>query len=106
MNRCRLDKHWKPFISRCAFCDIPYKVITKAETFREDQRFLGQLAGVKFAQVLTHHSSGGETVDLARRYFGQLDRQTVEQLVKLYQVDLDMFGYSADLYISYATQHL
>ena len=27
LNKCGLDKHWKPFISRCGYCDIPYKVI-------------------------------------------------------------------------------
>jgi len=102
MNTCRLDKHWKPFISRCAFCDIPYRVIAKAETFQEDQQYIGQLAGVELDQVETHHSSGGSTRDLARKYFEQLDTRTVDKLYNLYQVDFEMFGYSPDLYRRYA----
>jgi len=102
MNTCRLDKHWKPFISRCAFCDIPYRVIAKAETFQEDQQYIGQLAGVELEQVETHHSSGGSTRDLARKYFEQLDTRTVDKLYSLYQVDFEMFGYSPDLYRRYA----
>jgi len=102
MSTCRLDKHWKPFISRCAYCDIPYRVIAKAETFEEDQQYIGQLAGVQLEHVETHHSSGGSTRDLAKRYFQQLDRRTVDRLYALYQVDFEMFGYSPNLYLSYA----
>jgi len=104
MNHCTLDKHWRPFISRCAFCNIPYKVVARAETFTEDQFYIGQLAGVHFEQVESHHSSGGSTRDLTRSYFQQLDVKLVERLVGLYQVDLEMFGYSPDLYLSYAGQ--
>merc|ERR1719308_832409 len=78
MSTCRLDKHWKPFISRCAFCDIPYRVIAKAETFLEDQQYIGQLAGVKLERVETHHSSGGSTRD--QQYIGQLAGVQLERV--------------------------
>ena len=48
LNKCRLDVHWKPFISRCGYCDIPYKVIAKAEKFAEDKKFIGKLANIDF----------------------------------------------------------
>ena len=48
LNKCDLNIHWKPFISRCGYCDIPYKVIGKAENFREDQKFIGKLANIDF----------------------------------------------------------
>ena len=48
LNECGLDVHWKPFISRCGYCDIPYKVIAKAENFAEDQKFIGKLANIDF----------------------------------------------------------
>lgn len=51
MNRCGLDKHWKPFISRCGYCDIPYKVIAKAENFAEDQKFIGKLANIEIKPI-------------------------------------------------------
>ena len=43
-----LNIHWKPFINRCGYCDIPYKVIAKAEDFAEDQIFIGKLANIDF----------------------------------------------------------
>ena len=46
LNKCSLDVHWKPFISRCGYCDIPYKVIARAENFAEDQKFIGKLANI------------------------------------------------------------
>ena len=48
LNKCGFDKHWKPFISRCGYCGIPYKVIAKAENFAEDQKFIGKLANIDF----------------------------------------------------------
>ena len=99
MHNCNLDRHWQPYISRCAFCDVPYRVIGKAETFQEDQLFIGHLAGVQLEHIV---AGGSSSRDLARQYFGQLDRRTVDRLYRLYQVDFQMFGYSPDLYFSYA----
>ena len=46
-----MDIHWKPFFRRCGYCDIPYKVIGKAETFGEDVKFLGRLAKINFQPI-------------------------------------------------------
>ena len=51
MIPCRLNNHWRPFISRCGYCDIPYNIIVKAETIQEDQKYLGHLANVTFAKI-------------------------------------------------------
>jgi len=102
LKTCELDGHWLPYISRCAFCDIPYTVIAKTETFKEDQLFIGELAGVQ--RQLDHVQAnlrvgGSSSSDLTMQLFSQLDKRTVERLFRLYQVDFEMFGYSADLYM-------
>ena len=51
LNNCKLDNHWKPFISRCAYCDVRYSVIAKAETIEEDQKYIGHMANVTFQQT-------------------------------------------------------
>ena len=51
LNNCQLDNHWKPFISRCAYCDVRYSVIAKAETIEEDQKYIGYMANVTFQQI-------------------------------------------------------
>ena len=48
INECNINIHWKPFISRCGYCDIPYKVIARAENFDEDTKFIGKLANIDF----------------------------------------------------------
>ena len=50
----------------------------------------------------SHVSSGGSTKDLARKYFSELDLDTVASLYNLYKVDFEMFGYSPDSYIKLA----
>ena len=51
MNQCSLNNHWKPFISRCAYCDVSYSIIARAETIREDQRYIGHMANVTFYEL-------------------------------------------------------
>ena len=80
-------------------------MIARAETFAEDQKFIGQMAGVTFEQIETHQSRGGSSKELAKIYFGQLDRRTVNKLFRLYKVDFQMFGYSPDLYLGYAREN-
>ena len=50
----------------------------------------------------SHVSSGGNTGELARRYFSQLSLDTMQRLYQLYQVDFNMFGYSPQLYYDLA----
>ena len=51
MNNCELDVHWKPFISRCAYCDVSYSIIARAETMDEDQKYIGRMANVTFHNI-------------------------------------------------------
>ena len=51
INRCNLDKHWRPFVSRCGYCDVPYDVIATAENIAEDQKYIGHMANVTFHKI-------------------------------------------------------
>ena len=102
MRRCHMDVHWQPYIARCAFCSINYTVVAKLETFQDDLMFIGRLAGVTFKEIVSHDSSGGRTEKLSKKYFGQMDRQTVWQLYQLYKMDFELFGYSPGLYLDMA----
>ena len=50
-NKCHMNVHWKPFISRCGYCDIAYNIIVKAETIAEDQKYLGLMANIEFKKI-------------------------------------------------------
>ena len=114
LNNCKLDNHWKPFISRCAYCDVRYSVIAKAETIEEDQKYIGHMANVTFQQtgniglcklemnwflLEANKSSGGSTKELAKKYFSKLQINTVKQLYEFYKVDFEMFDYNPDEYL-------
>ena len=53
----------------------------------------------------THVSSGGSTKDLARKYFSEMDIDTVKRLYQLYKVDFEMFGYTPDEYFKIARKY-
>ena len=101
-----MDRHYLPFISRCAYCSVPYAIVAKAETFEEDKQFIGVMAGIQFEDIQEHKSSGGGTKELARKYFELLDRKTVDQLFEFYKVDFEMFGYSPEVYQAYANHEI
>ena len=48
---CHYNNHWKPYIAKCGYCDFPFKIIAKKETFKQDQRFIGKLAGIQFSSM-------------------------------------------------------
>jgi len=104
ISNCALDVHWRPYISRCAFCDVPYRVIVRSETFSEDVAFISELSGVKFPSKTKalHVSSGGSSQDKAIRLFKQVRLSLVKRLYKLYEADFEMFGYSPQLYFDIA----
>ena len=60
------------------------------------------MAGVKFENIQAHKSEEGNTKEQTRKYFGQIDKRTIDQLFKFYQVDFEMFGYSPALYLECA----
>lgn len=57
---CRLNLHWQPFVSRCAFCTTPYTVIAKAETSSQDIRYIGYLTNVTFEEGVEMNLSGDD----------------------------------------------
>jgi len=50
-------------------------------------------------------SSGGSTKELARKYFSEMDIDTVKRLYQLYKVDFEMFGYTPDEYFKIARKY-
>ena len=96
---CTFDFHWLPFISRCAYCTVPYTVIGRLENIDEDLHYIGKMAGVEFGKEHRNKNEGGDTYELAGKYFGLLEKKVVMELFKLYRVDFEMFGYTVDTFL-------
>ena len=99
-----VDAHWRPQYSRCLYCDIPYDVIGKMETFADDVRYivtkqnLTHLIPERITGLKSHASSGQESKTL--KYFRQLSRQQIKGLYRLYSPDFELFDYDASEYLS------
>jgi len=99
-STCTFNTHWKPFVSRCAYCTTNYTLIAKFETFQEDLWYIGKLANVRFVEKVQNNPSGMNTEQLTRKYFAQLDRYLVEGLYRQYRLDFEMFGYHHHSYLN------
>lgn len=107
---CKVDRHWQPYYVRCAYCQVPYGAVGRLETFDEDAEFVFRSSNLtrtipvaeassrrNIARGRAGHRDGGG--DKVRAYFSRLSREQKLGLYKLYQIDFEMFGYSADMYL-------
>jgi hypothetical protein len=94
---CAIDSHWQPYVSRCAFCQIPYTYILSYESFDDDMKAMSLITNIPFTpghwnKRKANHTM--QTVDFLR----QLNKTKLERLEKLYALDFRMFNYSTDAY--------
>lgn len=105
----RFDEHWAPVYSFCTPCSVNFSIIGKTETFQRDSEFiirqaglesllLGKLPHRKLRKIGNLGRSGVKSEQLAERYFADLDRTTLDQLLKIYRIDFELFDYD---YIKY-----
>jgi len=104
---CKLNNHWLPFLSRCAYCTANYTVVAKLETLDDDLFYIGEMVGITFDNIEANVSGGVKTSisELAKQYFSQLDDEVAWQLYKLYQPDFQLFGYKATEYLGIASNN-
>jgi len=99
-SACTFNGHWRPFVSRCAYCTTNYTLIATFETFKEDLWYIGRLANVTFVEKVQNNPSGMNTEQLTRKYFAQLDQSLVEGLYQQYRLDFEMFGYHHHMFFN------
>jgi len=119
---CKLNPHYLPYSSRCDYCNIPYSIIGKMETWDDDIRHVMQQAGVNVKETgvnvkqledkkpLTdeqekehdewnHNIATGSTREKTASYFNQLPSLVAEQLYNAYKMDFELFGYDPYVYM-------
>ena len=95
---CEIDRHWQPYVSRCAFCQIEYTYILSYESFEDDMKAMSLITKIPFTPGHWNKrkvNNKMQTVD----FFKQLNMTELERLEKLYAFDFLMFNYSTDAYI-------
>ena len=89
---------------RCGYCDVDYSVLGKVETLDDDLRFIVQEKGLQ-GLIPAEEVSGLRMNSVphggrrAERYFAQLTGSQKFRLLRLYQFDFELFGYSPDRYL-------
>lgn len=102
----KFDEHWAPIYSFCTPCSVNFTIIGKTETFQRDSEYiirqagleslllgLGKLPQRKLRKIGNQARSGVKSEALVERYFDDLDRSTLDQLLKIYRIDFELFDY-------------
>jgi Sulfotransferase family len=96
LNDRTMDMHWEPVYKFCTPCQFQFTDIIKMETFDRDQDRILQKAGIKDIVGLRKDNvgKGGETSEeMTATYLKELSPKLFQQLLKIYQIDFDIFGY-------------
>ena len=91
---------WRPYYSHCNFCNVPFKVISKTETFDEDRRRILEMVGLEGEEegVRLHIHSGYQIHQITRKFFRNISQNVKTELLNLYKYEFAMFSYDTNLY--------
>ncbi|XP_071516745.1 carbohydrate sulfotransferase 11-like [Panulirus ornatus] len=104
-----VNMHWRPYWITCAPCHINYDLIARVETLDEDQEFIIRELDLQDVLMNVHaHASSfdlyNRTSEATKIYYGQVPLSLLQDVVRLYQYDFDIYGYSPEPYFSLARQ--
>ena len=114
--------HWKPFNARCLYCEIPYDVIARLETFDEDIKYIilkrnltswMNKSGIRLHKNKDPELTLPDTANIQKsseirkvekkrkimKYFHELTKQQIDDLYRMYFFDFHLFNYSAKEYL-------
>ncbi|XP_059048323.1 carbohydrate sulfotransferase 11 [Achroia grisella] len=108
------DEHWAPYYQFCSPCAVNFSVISKVETLTRDSAYVIQQLGLghvlgrkvndrrtRLRTVMNKSKDGKNTTALMKRYFSQLDERMLNDLLLIYGIDFEMFGYDPKVYRRY-----
>lgn len=111
------DEHWAPYHQFCTPCAVNFTVIAKVETLSKDSAFvihelglghvLGRTVGdrrTRLRTVMNKSKDGRNTTALIKHYFSQLNEKMLDNLLEIYGIDFEMFGYNANVYRNYVSK--
>jgi len=96
-----LNQHWIPVYNLCMPCLVNYTIIGRKESIEEDADFILKNIGIDDNVPNSHVSNGKSTEKTLKEFYSELDRDLLERLYKLYEMDFLLFDYSINNYYSY-----
>ena len=105
-----VDIHVKTFVQNCQYCNIPYNVIGRIESFQEDVKYIlikNHLEDtLPLKETLNFHKnqkgkgSKRSKEKKSLKLFSQLTRTQIRQLYEIYKMDFKLFNYDASEYFN------
>lgn len=92
-----IDMHWAPVYNFCNPCQVNLTYLVKFETFDKDTKFLLEKIGVSSTLMMRRENAakdGRKSATMVDDYMAELDNDLMHRLVKLYQIDFELFGYT------------
>ena len=92
----RMDEHWKPVYEFCSPCHVNYESVIHFENLSDEAEHLKSVLepGRPLASRWENPNYSGMTQDdLTIKYFQTLSKSDIEELYKIYELDMKMFGY-------------
>ena len=90
---------WRPYNTHCNFCNVPFKFISKTETFDEDRSKILEILEVEEEEEdKMHVHTGDQTHVVTKELFANISDSVKRELLNLYQYDFALFGYDTGLY--------
>ena len=95
------NRHWQSYMDLCLPCHVHYDYILKMETLKSDsQEALSLFLNEGQTSVTLPHLNDKrpfvEKLDSASKAFGELDPDMIQDLMRIYKADFDLFGYEWD----------
>lgn len=105
-NPCKLDIHFRPIYCNCQHCDRDYHAIGHLETFADDAKYILSQTNlshmVPSSLLTTAYNSAGSKHHLATKsatdYMNEVSNDLRVQVIRMYALDFDFFGYSREEY--------
>ena len=102
----KVNRHWRPFVFRCSYCDINYDIIGRMETWNDDLNYIIRKRGIentlppqKANISFTHHSWKQNTEQMTIKHFSTLSDKQKEDLYNMFRMDFEMFNYDPKIYL-------
>ena len=96
----KMNQNWRPYNALCAFCSYNYSLISKTETFAEDEFHVRTVLGLQDRKQKKLGVTAGDKINnLTKQCFQEITDEERRTLLDLYKYDFEMFGYNPDIYL-------
>ena len=106
-NTCehKINTHWQPFHSNCAYCDVNYDIVGRMETWNDDLNYIIHKRGLEKVLPLqkvksSHYNPTKQnTSKMTKQYFSKLSKKQKEGLYHMFRIDFELFNYDPKIYL-------